>query len=151
MPLDIDAALVNQDILMPAPPTPNRRSNEKRTGNTIYIFGYNITEDILRRAFQTFGNILSVTIEPEKNCGFITFDRPEAADQAISEMNGSMFADIHLKVSLARRQILVDLSATEPTAGDAAGSQSWPALSASPAVKSNHLDKRQLVAYDDIF
>lgn len=35
-------------------------------GNTIYVHGENISEDILRLAFSTFGPVLNITAEPNK-------------------------------------------------------------------------------------
>jgi negative elongation factor E len=37
-----------------------------RQGNTIYVYGYKITEDILKTAFQPFGKIVNVSMEIEK-------------------------------------------------------------------------------------
>lgn len=58
------------------------------------------------------------------NCsrGFVTFDKVEAAERAISEMDGSMVSGIQLKVSLARRQPQI-----EPI-NDATSSSTWSTL-----------------------
>lgn len=40
--------------------------NKPRQGNTIYVSGYKITEDILKKAFQPFGKIVNVNMEIEK-------------------------------------------------------------------------------------
>ena len=47
----------------------------QRQGNTIYVHGYNITEDLLRVTFGSCGKIVNISMEVEKNCGFITFDK----------------------------------------------------------------------------
>ena len=47
----------------------------QRQGNTIYVFGYNITEDLLKATFASCGKIVNISMEVEKNCGFITFDK----------------------------------------------------------------------------
>ncbi|CAG0879271.1 unnamed protein product [Darwinula stevensoni] len=119
---------------------------ERRSGNTIYVFGYNITEELLKRAFQPFGNIINISMEIEKNCGFITFDKTECTDRAISSMNGSMVSGVQLKVSLARRQPII-----EPI-NDASSSATWSTIAASHSQKGSHKDKRGLISYDeDIF
>ncbi|XP_067145409.1 negative elongation factor E [Centruroides vittatus] len=125
------------------------RENEKSSrperpqqGNTVYVHGYGVTEDILRNGFQPFGNIINISMEMDRHCGFVTFDTIEAADKAIKEMNGQTVSRVQLKVSLARRQPLI------PSATD--GASSWSGL-ASYSPKGNHKDKRNLVSYDDIF
>ena len=45
-----------------SPPKPER----PKIGHTIYVFGYNITEDILKKGFQHFGNIVNISMEIEK-------------------------------------------------------------------------------------
>ena len=47
----------------------------QRQGNTIYVFGYNITEDLLKATFASCGKIVNISMEVEKNCGFVTFDK----------------------------------------------------------------------------
>lgn len=37
-----------------------------KVGHTVYIFGYNVTEDILKKAFHPFGNIVNISMEIEK-------------------------------------------------------------------------------------
>uniref|UniRef100_UPI00358F4B67 negative elongation factor E isoform X2 n=1 Tax=Myxine glutinosa TaxID=7769 RepID=UPI00358F4B67 len=117
---------------------------EPRRGNTIYVFGRGITTEILQSTFSTFGNILNITLERGKNTGFVTFDRTEAADQAIREMNWTTVKGIELKVSMARRQPRIDSVTT--------GSP-WSSLAASHNVKGSHRDRRTQVVYDneDIF
>ena len=39
---------------------------EKRHGNTIYVFGYQITEDILKNTFANCGKIVNISMEVEK-------------------------------------------------------------------------------------
>ena len=46
-----------------------------RQGNTIYVHGYNITEDLLKATFGSCGKIVNISMEVEKNCGFVTFDK----------------------------------------------------------------------------
>ncbi|KAB0796658.1 hypothetical protein PPYR_10756 [Photinus pyralis] len=121
------------------------KTDKPRQGNTIYVTGYKITEEFLKKHFSTVGNIVNISMEIEKNRGFVTFDKVEASDRAIAEMDGSMVSGIPLKVSLARRQPQI-----EPI-NDATSSSTWSTLAASHSQKGNHKDKRDLVIYDDLF
>ena len=64
----------------------------------IYIgnLSYNITEEDLRQAFETFGQIASVSIIKDKfsgqskGFGFIEMPVKEEAESAISGMNGKL-------------------------------------------------------------
>ncbi|XP_071445948.1 negative elongation factor E [Hetaerina americana] len=127
--------------------TDNRdgRSDKPRQGNTIFVSGYKITEDFLKKAFSSFGNIVNISMEIEKNRGFITFDKMEASEKAISEMDGTLGSGIQLKVSLARRQPVI-----EPI-NDATSSAMWSTIAASHSQKGGHKDKRDLIEYDDMF
>ncbi|EFX68534.1 hypothetical protein DAPPUDRAFT_301427 [Daphnia pulex] len=107
------------------------------------VFGYSITEEILKKAFQSFGNVVNISMEIEKNCGFVTFDKTTSADRAISEMNGSMVSGIQLKVSLARRQPVI-----EPI-NDASSSATWSTIAARNSQKGSYKDKRDLVTYEE--
>lgn len=42
------------------------------------------------------------------SCGFVTFDKMDVAAKAIAEMNGATVTNINLRVSLARRQPIID-------------------------------------------
>ncbi len=54
-----ERGLADRDGLKPSPDKP-------RQGNTVYVFGYNITEDILRSAMSTQGKIVNISMEVEK-------------------------------------------------------------------------------------
>ncbi|XP_043484073.1 negative elongation factor E [Leptopilina heterotoma] len=112
-------------------------------GNTIFVCGYKISEDFLKRHFQTFGNIVNISMETEKNRGFVTFDKTDAAERAINEMDGSMVSSIQLKVSLARRQPII-----EPM-NDATSSSMWSSAAANYSQKSAHKDRRDLKIYEE--
>ena len=84
-----------------------------------------------------------LTFQVEKNCGFITFDRADIAERAISEFNGNVVGSIQLKVSMARRQPVID------PINDASSSATWSTIAASHSQKGSHKDKRELVAYDE--
>ena len=44
-------------------------------GHTVYVYGYGVTEEILRNQFTPFGPIVNISMEVEKNCGFITYEK----------------------------------------------------------------------------
>ncbi|KAK2710586.1 negative elongation factor E-like [Artemia franciscana] len=116
-----------------------------KTGNTIYVHGYNITEQFLKKNFQKFGLIVNIAMEIEKNCGFITFESASSAEQAISQVNHTTISGIELRVSLARRQ-----AAVTPI-NDASASSTWSSLAARNSLKGSQSqgEKRHLVAYDE--
>ncbi|XP_017786834.1 PREDICTED: negative elongation factor E [Nicrophorus vespilloides] len=124
---------------------PKDKPDKPRQGNTIYVTGYKITDEFLKKHFATFGSIVNISMEIEKNRGFVTFDKVECADRAITEMDGCMVSGIELKVSLARRQPQI-----EPI-NDATSSTAWSTVAANHSQKGNHRDKRELVTYDDMF
>ncbi|XP_076313943.1 negative elongation factor E isoform X2 [Tachypleus tridentatus] len=137
------------------------RNERPRQGNTIYVNGFNVTEEILRNGFAPFGNIMNISMELDKNCGFVTFEKMESADKAINEMNGKMVSGVKLRVSLARRQPPVPVSCDGSSASwttldyDKAFMSNCPkheiasCKSASFSQKGSHQDKRELVTYDD--
>ncbi|XP_077271833.1 negative elongation factor E [Temnothorax americanus] len=114
-----------------------------RAGNTIFVSGYKITEDYLKKHFQSFGNIVNISMEVEKNHGFITFEKADAAERAISEMDGSMVSSIQLKVSLARRQPIIE------QVSDTMSSSMWSPIAANYSQKSAHKDRRELKVYEE--
>lgn len=54
-----------------SPATTSPKVERPKIGHTVYVFGYNITEDILRKGFQHFGNIVNISMEIEKKYGII--------------------------------------------------------------------------------
>lgn len=123
--------------------SPSKQEVKPRAGNTIFVCGYKITEDYLKKHFQSFGNIVNISMEVEKNRGFITFEKADAAERAISEMDGSMVSSIQLKVSLARRQPII-----EPVS-DTMSSSMWSPIAANFSQKSAHKDRRDLKVYEE--
>lgn len=73
----------------------------------------------------------------------MTFDKTDAAERAINEMDGSMVSSIQLKVSLARRQPII-----EPM-NDATSSSMWSSAAANYSQKSAHKDRRDLKIYEE--
>jgi len=123
------------------------KDNKPRVGHTVYVFGYQITEELIRSTFTQFGAIVNISMEVEKNCGFITYEKVECAERAIAQVNGGLVGGIQLKVSLARRQPVID------PINDATSSTTWSTIAASHSQKGSHRDKREMVTYDteDIF
>ncbi len=125
-----------------------------RQGNTVYVFGYGITEDILRSTFASNekAKIVNVSMEVEKvgmakttasglqghhlwgelfqNCGFVTFDKAEGAEQAILDHNGTLAQGIQLKVR--RNKGLVHIYAPETVARLGVNDALDPSCSAAP-------------------
>lgn len=120
------------------------RREQPKKGNTIYVHGHGVTEELLRKAFATFGTIVNITMELDRNCGFVSFEKMESAEKAISKVNGSIISDVQLKVSLARKQPSFNQPHDQ--------SSSWGAIAASSLSTSSYKEKRELVSYnEDIF
>uniref|UniRef100_A0A336M931 Negative elongation factor E n=1 Tax=Culicoides sonorensis TaxID=179676 RepID=A0A336M931_CULSO len=123
----------------------NPETRDKRTGNTIYVSGNKLSEEYLRKHFAVFGQILNISMETEKYRGFVTYNKPEAAETAINEMHTKAIAGITLQVQLARRQPQI-----EPI-NDASSSAVWSTLASNHSQKGNHkTDRRGLPTYDDL-
>lgn len=120
---------------------PEREPPKK--GNTIFVHGYTINEEMMRSTFSRFGRIVKIKLERERNNAFITFEKMEAADQAIAEVNESMVNNVQLRVSMARRQPSID------SMGDASSTASWSSIASNNSQKGGtHRDKRGMVTYD---
>lgn len=119
-------------------------------GNTVYVRGQGVNENLLRTGLSPFGNILNISVESEKSCGFVTFESIDEANAAIEGLNQKTVDGITLQISLARRQphvipqpVVPDLSATSTT-------NSWTAIANSFSAKgSGHKDSRRQVTYDE--
>nr|CAD7395590.1 unnamed protein product [Timema poppensis] len=149
------------------------RPDKPRQGNTIFVSGHKITEEFLRKAFHSCGHIVNVTMEIEKQKRErdreIERERDRERERSVSgskqllslqkekglagyivpqnqrgaNMNGSMVSGVQLKVSLARRQPVI-----QPI-NDASSSSTWSTLAASHSQKGSHKDKREPVVYDE--
>lgn len=120
------------------------RPERPRQGNTVYVRGYGVTQELLQKTFEPVGNIINISMEMDKNCGFVTFEKIDQADKAIKEINGTVSGNIRLNVSLARRQPLI------PPLGEDSSSSSWASLAVNSTKKGNHEDTRSLIVYDDV-
>lgn len=122
----------------------DNRPERPRQGNTVYVRGVGITQEILQKTFESTGNIIHISMEMDKNCGFVTFEKMEEAEKAIKDVNGSMQGEVRLNVSLARRQPLI------PPIGEDSSSLAWGSLAVNLSQKGSHEDTRELIVYDDI-
>ncbi|KAM4696553.1 negative elongation factor E [Rhinophrynus dorsalis] len=120
----------------PECPTPKK-------GNTVYVNGVGMTQTMLRTAFSVYGNILDISMDAPRNCAFVTFDKIESADQAITELNNMQIENIPVKVSIAQKQPMLEA---------AVGKSVWGLLSVQNSVKGSLKDKRAQVTYSaDLF
>lgn len=115
-------------------------------GHTVYVHGLGLTEQLLKQFCQPFGTVVNISMEIEKHCGFVTFDKVESAQRAVSELNNASIQDVQLQASYARRQPKV-----EPI-NDATVSSAWSTIAASHSQKGvSHDEQRNLLVYDDVF
>ncbi|KAG8631799.1 hypothetical protein KVT40_000939 [Elsinoe batatas] len=98
-----------QDVLSPtgsagtirrAAPEPNKRA--------LYIGGLDprVTEEVLKKIFETTGHVQSVKIIPDKNAkgynyGFVEYDDPAAAERAMATLNGRRVHNNEVRVNWA--------------------------------------------------
>ncbi|EHB16083.1 Negative elongation factor E [Heterocephalus glaber] len=117
---------------------PERRAPRK--GNTLYVYGEDMTPTLLRGAFAPFGNIIDLSMDPPRNCAFVTYEKMESADQAVAELNGTQVESVQLKVNIARKQPMLDA---------ATGKSVWGSLAVQNSPKGCHRDKRTQIVYSD--
>ena len=133
----------------------------KLKGNTVFVKGHGLNEDIVRTAFERFGKLLNVKMDSDnRNNWFLTYLEQNDAATAIRQMDNTMVSEIHLHVAMARHQVdissfMKDVNVTTPVAGnsdnkDSANkkTQDWTSMATSTNHKSEHEDKRALITYD---
>lgn len=54
-----------------------------------------MTPTLLRGAFSPFGNIIDLSMDPPRNCAFVTYEKMESADQAVAEVGTSQICSAH--------------------------------------------------------
>ncbi|XP_050030810.1 negative elongation factor E [Dermacentor andersoni] len=124
--------------------TPRDSTPEKpRQKNTLYVHGAGVSEDLLRGSFAPYGSLLNISMELDKNCGFVTFEKIECAEKAVVEMNGATVSGIKLRVSFARRQPLIPQSADGSPA-------TWTSMASNYSQKGGSADNRKAVLYNDL-
>lgn len=99
-----------------------------------------MTPTLLRGAFSPFGNIIDLSMDPPRNCAFVTYEKMESADQAVAELNGTQVESVQLKVSIARKQPMLDA---------ATGKSVWGSLAVQNSPKGCHRDKRTQIVYSE--
>ncbi|KAM3911690.1 negative elongation factor E isoform 2-T2 [Leptodactylus fuscus] len=117
---------------------PERRAPRK--GNTVYVHGVGMKKQMLTDSFSKYGKIIDLATDPPRNCAFVTFEKMESADQAIQELNNTMIEDISVKVSIARKQPMLDAAIEKSV---------WGQLAFHNSVKGSHKDKRAQVIYSE--
>ena len=95
-----------EDVVISVAPRPRRA-----TGGPTKLFvgglSWDTTTDDLRAAFSKFGTIVDVAVIPDRatgrsrGFGFVTFESPEQADDAVKGMNGAELDGRTLKVNRA--------------------------------------------------
>ena len=135
---------------------------KRKKGNTVFVKGHGLSEEVVRTAFERFGKILNLKNDSDnRNNWFVTYMEQNDAATAIRQMDNTMVSEIHLHVALARHQ--VDISAYLKDAAVAAApavakdgdkdgatkkAQDWTSMASSTNHKSEHEDKRNIITYD---
>ncbi|XP_071979885.1 negative elongation factor E isoform X2 [Engystomops pustulosus] len=119
---------------------PERRAPRK--GNTVYVHGVGMKKQTLTDAFAKFGKIIDVATDSPRNCAFVTFEKMESADLAVQELNNTMMEDVSVKVSIARKQPMLDAAIEKSV---------WGQLAFHNSAKGSHKDKRAQVIYSEDF
>eukprot|EP01065_Artemidia_motanka_P026786 TRINITY_DN3202_c0_g2_i1.p1 TRINITY_DN3202_c0_g2~~TRINITY_DN3202_c0_g2_i1.p1 ORF type:complete len:572 (+),score=199.30 TRINITY_DN3202_c0_g2_i1:127-1842(+) len=89
-----------------------RAKKQFAPGNNLYVknLGDGVTDADLRALFAPFGSVTSAVVMKEresrasKGFGFVCFEKPDAANKALSEMNGRMIDAKPLYVNVAQRK-----------------------------------------------
>jgi RNA recognition motif-containing protein len=95
-----------EDVVIAVAPRP-RRSTSGPTKLFVGGLSWDTTTDDLRTAFSRFGKIVDVAVIPDRatgrsrGFGFVTFESPEQADEAVKGMNGAELDGRTLKVNRA--------------------------------------------------
>lgn len=106
-----------------------------------------MTPTLLRGAFSPFGNIIDLSMDPPRNCAFVTYEKMESADQAVAELNGTQVESVQLKVNIARKQPMLDAATGKSVWGSlgkngvlpsSCPQQSAPAIPRFPRCGSGH-------------
>jgi polyadenylate-binding protein len=84
-------------------------SNQQFTNVYVKNFGDHLDKEGLEKLFSKFGPILSCTIMEDgegksKGFGFVSFDKPEDAEKAVTEMNESELPGTDKKLTVCRAQ-----------------------------------------------
>ncbi|KAL8154006.1 hypothetical protein V2J09_011766 [Rumex salicifolius] len=74
------------------------------TNTTIFVGGLDkdATDDDLRQPFSQYGEIVSVKIPANKNCGFVQFANRSDAEEALDKLNGTTIGKQTVRLSWGR-------------------------------------------------
>ncbi|KAG7382562.1 tRNA selenocysteine 1-associated protein 1 [Phytophthora pseudosyringae] len=77
---------------------------EEGANTTVFVGGLDpsTTEDELRARFGALGEIVSVKVPPGRGCGFVQYTTKEAAEVAISQMNGTIISGVKVRCAWGR-------------------------------------------------
>lgn len=132
----------------PEKPVHSSTHTETRTGNTVFVRGYSITKELLEKTFSQCGAIINITMEVEKDRGFVTFAEASSAEKAINDLHGSVAGQSKLSVTYARRQPYVPPS-NDSSPASKVGS-TWQAAANNHVQKGNNSDNRVPVSYEEL-
>ncbi|KXS13182.1 RNA-binding domain-containing protein [Gonapodya prolifera JEL478] len=107
---------------MPAQPLPQSTSSSiynpftDPNNTTVFVGGLSATvsEEELRQFFGPYGSITYTKIPPGKGCGFVQFSDRQAAEQAISTMNGYNLGGSRIRLSWGRAHNAPNLGPVSP-------------------------------------
>ncbi|KAG1703534.1 hypothetical protein DVH05_007481 [Phytophthora capsici] len=79
-------------------------AEEEGANTTVFVGGLDpsTTEDELRGRFGALGEIVSVKVPPGRGCGFVQYTTKEAAEVAISQMNGTVVNGVKVRCAWGR-------------------------------------------------
>ncbi|KAL7681956.1 putative RNA recognition motif domain, nucleotide-binding alpha-beta plait domain superfamily [Plasmopara halstedii] len=79
-------------------------SEEDGANTTVFVGGLDpgTSEEELRTRFGALGEIVSVKVPPGRGCGFVQYTTKEAAEAAISQMNGSVVGGVKVRCAWGR-------------------------------------------------
>ncbi|KAF2156590.1 hypothetical protein K461DRAFT_219666 [Myriangium duriaei CBS 260.36] len=105
---DIPSALSAGDAVLSPGGGSVRRAAPEPNKRALYVGGLDprVTEDVLKKIFETAGHVQSVKIIPDKNAkgynyGFVEYDDPSSADRAMNSLNGRRVHNNEIKVNWA--------------------------------------------------
>ncbi|KAF1313518.1 Nuclear acid binding, partial [Globisporangium splendens] len=79
-------------------------TEEEGANTTVFVGGLDpsTTEEELRARFGAIGDIVSVKVPPGRGCGFVQYTTKEAAEVAISQMNGTVIGSVKVRCAWGR-------------------------------------------------
>lgn len=79
-------------------------AEEEGANTTVFVGGLDpsTTEDELRARFGALGEIVSVKVPPGRGCGFVQYTSKEAAEVAITQMNGTVVSGVKVRCAWGR-------------------------------------------------